>query len=420
MNLKRCFKAAAAALMSLIIFSGCAAGQDGDLSGGKGAGAADDLVINLSHEDARVRAAAAWNLGKSGEEEAVQPLIGALRDEDANVREWAVLGLVRIGRPAVPALCSTLNEGNESAAWQAAAALGLIGDANASRPLREALQSGSSNVRYWAAQALGGLDDNSSKESLIFALGDENASVRYEAGLALRATEGAGAADIFIGLLQEENGSRRAGAACALGNADGSGAAPALVSALQDEQAGVRLEAARALGRLGDGSAAEPLTGLLSDENGQVRGQAIASLQAIGEPAVRPLLSVLQGANSSPEDAAEGAAIALGGIGEEGSLDALEEAFIRGGERVRIAAARAMMKINASRAGMYMITQMGSAQAPADVRADAARALGEMGDKSARGALIQAMASDSDEDVRLNAARALKSIGGGEVPEYKI
>lgn len=45
---------------------------------------------------------------------------------------------------------------------------------------------------------------------------------------------------------------------------------------------------------------------------------------------------------------------------------------------------------------------------------------GEMGDKSARGALIQAMASDSDEDVRLNAARALKSIGGGEVPEYKI
>lgn len=131
-------------------------------------------------------------------------------------------GAGQIGRPAVPALCSALNEGNESAAWQAAAALGLIGDANASRPLREALQSGSSNVRYWAA-ALGGLDDNSSKESLIFALGDENASVRYEAGLALRATEGAGAADIFIGLLQDENGSRRAGAACARGMRTGAG-----------------------------------------------------------------------------------------------------------------------------------------------------------------------------------------------------
>ena len=403
-----------------LVLGGIAAGQDR---------AMDELLGNLSHSDAKVRAEAAWALGKSGEEEAVQPLIGALSDEDRNVREWAALGLARIGPPAVAALCSALKgpeDGGdgEGTSWQAAAVLGLIGDANASRPLQEALQSNSSTVRYWAAQALGSLGENSSKESLISALGDENASVRYEAGLALIDTQGAGAADILTGLLLDGSGSnRRAGAARALGEMEQSSSVPALVAALQDGQALVRLEAARALGRLGNGQAAEPLVRLLSDSDDGVRSQAISSLQAIGEPAENPLVSALKGAENGSEEAlaaAEGAAQALGGIGEESSSGALEEVFLSGGERIRVASARAMIEINSSRTALYMISLLNSSAAPAEVRAGAARALGEAGEASGREPLIQAMSGDSDGEVRMSAARALKSMGGGEVTEYTI
>jgi HEAT repeat protein len=402
-----------------LVLGGIAAGQDR---------AMDELLGNLSHSDAKVRAEAAWALGKSGEEVAVQPLIGALSDEDRNVREWAALGLARIGTPAVAALCSALkgtedDSYGEGTSWQAAAVLGLIGDANASRPLQEALQSNSSTVRYWAAQALGSLGDNSSKESLTSALGDENASVRYEAGLALRETQGAGAADLLAGLLLDGSSNRRAGAARALGEMEQSSSVPALVAALQDGQAPVRLEAARALGRLGDGQAAEPLVRLLSDSDDGVRSQAISSLQAIGEPAENPLVSALKGAENGSEEAlaaAEGAALALGGIGEESSSGALEEVFLSGGERIRVASARAMIEINSSRTALYMISLLNSSAAPAEVRAGAARALGEAGEASGREPLIQAMSGDSDGEVRMSAARALKSMGGGEVKEYKL
>ena len=402
-----------------LVLGGIAAGQDR---------AMDELLGNLSHNDAKIRAEAAWALGKSGEEEAVQPLIGALSDEDRNVREWAALGLARIGPPAVAALCSALKgqEGSgssEGTSWQAAAVLGLIGDANASRPLQEALQSNSSTVRYWAAQALGSLGDSGSKESLISALGDENASVRYEAGLALRETQGAGAADLLAGLLLDGSSNRRAGAARALGEMEQSSSVPALVAALQDGQALVRLEAARALGRLGNGQAAEPLVRLLSDSDDGVRSQAISSLQAIGEPAENPLVSALKGAENGSEEAlaaAEGAALALGGIGVESSSGALEEVFLSGGERIRVASARAMIEINSSRTALYMISLLNSSAAPAEVRAGAARALGEAGEASGREPLIQAMSGDSDGEVRISAARALKSMGGGEVTEYTI
>lgn len=437
----RIFRFLIIALVAAIALESCGCGQDRPHSGGAD-GALDGLLYNLSSDDAKVRAEAAWALGKSGEEEAVEPLIRALGDDDSNVRDWAALGLVRIGKAAVPKLTSALEDGfkvginsegendderdnkTDLVRWQVAAALGMIGDSNASEPLRQALESQSSRMRYWSAFALGQIGENSSnesRESLAFALGDANGSVRYEAGLALRATEGEGAADIFIGLLNNDSISRRAGAARALGEGGEDRAVMPLVGALKDGEAAVRLEAARSLGRLADGRAAEPLVELLSDADPAVRVQAIASLEAIGEPATDSLVSALKvKVNAQGDEAAAGAAQALGGIGEERSLEALEEAFSQGTERMRMAAGRAMININASRTGAFMISLLQSQQTPAEVRADAAWALGEIGDGAAKGPLIRAMGGDGEEEVRISAARALKKIGGGEVPEYTI
>ncbi|HPT37266.1 MAG TPA: HEAT repeat domain-containing protein, partial [Methanothrix sp.] len=76
--------------------------------------------------------------------------------------------------------------------------------------------------------------------------------------------------------------------------------------------------------------------------------------------------------------------------------------------------------INTSIAVPVFISILQDRSAKDDLRADAAWALGEMGDVSAREPLITAMASDPDSQVRINAAKALKSIGRTNVPVYSI
>jgi HEAT repeat protein len=72
-----------------------------------------------------VRVKAAWALGLKGDQRAVEPLIQALKDSSADLRE--------------------------TAAW----ALGLRGDKRAMKPLSEALKDQNKEVRAKASWALG-------------------------------------------------------------------------------------------------------------------------------------------------------------------------------------------------------------------------------------------------------------------------
>ena len=377
----------------------------------------DDLLQNLSHKDPKIRCQAAWDLGKSGDARAVDPLVAALEDDDLNVREWAAIALAKIGKPSVEPLERALEHENESTQWQAAALLGLINDTNCTWALSLALQSKNSTVRYWAATSLGLIKSKKSQEALVSALGDCNESVRDRAGWALRTLSGDNAISLLIDLLQDENCSRRMGAARALGDQKDGRAVKSLVLSLQDSEPGVRIEATVALGRLKDSRAVEPLISALDDQDGLVRSKALDALVAIGPEAVDSLIQAL---NSSGNNTPTAAAIALGKIADVRCAESLIWAFHNDESQVRRASVMALARINASLAIPVFISILQDRSAKDDLRADAAWALGEMGDVSAREPLISAMASDPDSSVRINAARALKCIGRTTVPVYAI
>jgi HEAT repeat protein len=211
------------------------------------------------------------------------------------------------------------------------------------------------------------------------------------------------------------------GAARALGQSgpadEKAKAVPALIDALQDASPGVRSVAIAALGRIGDSLAAEPLIDMLGDSEVQVRMDAAKALEDIGEAAVDPLILAL---NESDNNAKEAAAMALGRIGEPRSIEPLIWAFRNADGKVRHAAVKALAAMNGSLAVPALISILEDQESKADLRADAAFALGEMDDSGARDPLIRAMADDGDSRVRMSAALALKSIGKTNVPEYSI
>lgn len=360
---------------------------------------------NLSHKDAKIRGEAAWALGKSGDSRAVGPLVLVLRDGDRNVREWAGLALVKIGKPAVEEMIIALESKDDLVRWQAAATLGLINDTRAVLPLISALGSMSSETRYWAAVSLGLLNDSQAKEELLIALGDENQSVRAASGWALRSIEGAAATDLLIQILQDSNSLRRLGATEALAKTDDKKAVGPLIQALQDGDNVVRAEAARALGEINDSSAVDPLVGILGDNDNVVRSQAMDALAAMGRPASQALIIVLE---SGSELMRQGAAEVLGEIKEERAIEPLIVAFQS--KDMREFAVQALVNINRSRAVEPFIQLLQDHNQTSDIRADAAWALGEVGDAKANEALLQAMSAEEDNDVRINAAKALKKV----------
>ena len=85
---------------------------------------------------------------------AIQGLITNLSSNNDIIRVHSRESLVKIGKPAVPQLVEALKRGNHWVRWEAAKALGQIGDATAAPALVEALQDEEFDVRWLAAEGL--------------------------------------------------------------------------------------------------------------------------------------------------------------------------------------------------------------------------------------------------------------------------
>jgi hypothetical protein len=86
--------------------------------------------------------------------EKIGSLVETLASVDGVVRHAAREQLTTIGRPAVPALVTALRSPSEHARWEAAKALGEIGDSRAAPALVSTLEDDKSAVRWLAATAL--------------------------------------------------------------------------------------------------------------------------------------------------------------------------------------------------------------------------------------------------------------------------
>jgi HEAT repeat protein len=113
------------------------------------------LPAALKDSNVEVRLNAARLLQDVPDPSAVEPLIGALRDKDGNVRQRAGIALAKIGQPAESSLVGLLRDPNPEMRRLGAEQLGKIRDPETLEPLLAALRDPDPNVQWWAAWALG-------------------------------------------------------------------------------------------------------------------------------------------------------------------------------------------------------------------------------------------------------------------------
>lgn len=128
-----------------------AAGALGAMKSGK---SLDVLAAALKDPYEYVRSEAAAALGSIGSNKSIEPLVQALGDESGVVREMAQASLVKIAKPAIPAIARTLGDRNPQARRTAARMLGKIASEQAVTVLIEALSDKDWKVRNESAVAL--------------------------------------------------------------------------------------------------------------------------------------------------------------------------------------------------------------------------------------------------------------------------
>ena len=247
------------------------------------------LARLLEHKEPQVQYEAAEALGNLGDEKAVGPLITALkRDEFSGVRWKAAEALSKLGNPAVGPLIAALQYPDDDVRWKAAIALGEIGNPDAIDPLIALLADDDRFVRSRAAHALSMIGEIAVGH-LIHALKSGNPATRRGAALALGKIKNASAVEPLILALADEQAMVRAEAAAALASI-GTPALGPLLGFLKGAKGETRIEVMTALGELKNADAIEPLVQLLENADDDER-QAIAdAIDAILIPAVEPLV----------------------------------------------------------------------------------------------------------------------------------
>jgi len=321
-------------------------------------------------------------LGKTMEQEAVGPLITALRETASvelqdtaleahisgksygkNPSDWEDWWAVNRHktreewlRDIVTKLGVTnkqLQEKNESVekelAEKSLALLKKAVDNKDQKALVEAIRSQYPEVRVAAAKALAQTDNPETVSALATALrNDREKDVRVAAAQSLGELGDESATESLLRALNDENVSVRESAARALANFKGEDVVKSLTGLLNENTTPVAIAAAESLGQVGSAKAVEPLLELLNNKNAKVREVVAIALGKIKDPrAVPPLINSLK----DPEERVRWyAADSLGSIGSSEGVEPLIELLSKGSPRVRESAATALGQIRDERA----------------------------------------------------------------------
>jgi HEAT repeats len=109
--------------------------------------------------------------------EGIASLVNRLGDDDGLLRRKARETLVNLDGSAVPSLIIALSNPSRDVRWEAAKALGAIGDPSAAPALVEALEDERFGVRWLAAEALIALGAEATLPPLMHALSESADSV---------------------------------------------------------------------------------------------------------------------------------------------------------------------------------------------------------------------------------------------------
>jgi HEAT repeat protein len=297
-------------------------------------------------EDSNVKLNALLALKAAGSK-AIQPLISVIGDPVWEIRSNAAETLASIGPEAVEPLVEALRSGEEYARSRASYALGIIKDSRAVQPLMELLKDKKETVRWNAAKALGDIGDPAALEALKETLKDEVRSVQWQATLAL-ARYGEEGTNIILEGLHAKGNYCTQDLAAALGEAKEVRAVPHIIKMLDSSQKEVRWNSVVALGKMGDSRALKPLIGQLGDRDSEMRANIIFALGEIGDPSV---------------------------------VEALTDSLTDRDSKVRAIAVSTLAKIGDVKVVPSLMNALDDGSA--GVRSEAVRALGALGDSSA-------------------------------------
>jgi HEAT repeat protein len=374
------------------------------------------LLLAVADESWPVRQAAADRLSAFPEASLLPALEAALRDdENAGMRNASMEIYVRLGSAATEPLLGLLADPDEEVRNFAAVMLGSLRDPRAIEPLIGAMRDADVNVRHAAAASLGQIGAKEAVPPLIEAL-EAEPWLQYPAIHALGEIADPRAAPALLGLLEDEF--FRGPALEALARLADRAALPRIVPYLYDSEPALRNLAVRAVVEIeqratAGGESLDPdvqaalaredlvdhLLTTLSDEDPQNRRTAVITLGWLKEPRAERLLVPLLGETGLQEYVSH-ALVSIGFRDPEAYRLGLEHPD----DLVRQGTVRCLAWI-APPGGIDLVAPLIHDPSP-EVRAEAAAAIGRLGDEDAAMLLFELLADES-ELIRESAMAAL-------------
>ena len=380
------------------------------------------LIDALHHKDSRSYWAACA-LAELGTEAtvAIVPLTTCLRRTSGLARAGATLALIKLGKPAVPALLMTLRDNDPEARLSAVHVLGKIGPkAIPAVPLlRELLKTDSPKVRCAAASALWAIaHDDLVIMTLRESLQDPDRTVRQDAAEAVGeiGPDAKLTTPLLVKLLTDKHEAVRNEAVRALGiiGPDAKAAVPSLIAIVKAAQefGPFRDSVVECIWRIGPLGVPALVEALKDLEEARVLGMLADSLGRIGPRAQTAVPALLRLLNLPDGALRVKVAFALWQISQhEAALPALVRSLGDKKNSIRWNAAEALAKIGPPAKSSTDALTKNLEKGDRVERRFAATALGRIGPaaRDATGSLALAL-RDPDPGVRIGAAVALCQI----------
>ena len=237
----------------------------------------------LRHGEEHARRRTVADLASSGRREAIAPLLVAVGDESWAVRQAAIDALARTAPEALlPALEAALRDGDDASARNAAMEIYVRLGASATAPLLALARDDDEELRLFACVMLGSIRDEVAVPGLVKALSDPDTNVRHAAATSLGQIGSRAAVPRLMEALRGEPWLQYP-ALHALGEIADPLAGPAIVELLDDEL--LRGPALDALGRLAGRDALPRIARHLLDPDPSLRNAAIRAVVEIEQRA---------------------------------------------------------------------------------------------------------------------------------------
>lgn len=345
------------------------------------------------------------DLGQSGDPRAGDLLLPLLDERLVEIKHAAVTTLGDLGyRPAVGPLVKSLAEPSEVIRKTVCIALGKIGDVR-TVPVLLSLGLDCPSAKPAAADAVAAFGEEAGAH-LIGSLDHSDAGVVLEAVVLLGRIKHAKAARSLLALLGTQTDVIRTHAVQALADIGDKRAAPMVAKLLRDPNAVVRTSAAKAVGVLGDKNSVPHLMKCLADDDADVLHESILALGNIGEPRAAGNLAPFL--KSSDHRLQLAAAEALGELGDPHSVPGLLELLSNSDEKTQLKVLSILRKLKDPQTVPALLSWVHD---PRDtIRQRAVDALGGAGDADAAEELESILRSDRSAEVRAAAARSLGEI----------